>query len=243
MTTSNIVILTTGLSGSSVVTGFLAQNNYWLGDKTIFKSNASGHYETYENEKLVELNDELLATLDVDLNDASWYDENLFERIRKCHNEVDTKKYIEFIHYCQQHGQWLWKDPRLWITIGFWGKLLRGCEIKYIVVSRQPISLWVSLINKRQIVSYSKLKISEKKSQDRIIRYLSDCNFIGTTVIYDELVKSPKIEIDKLNSFLNSNYMSNIFQSLYRGKVGSKTFSNKNFIKAILIYIKNFISN
>ncbi|GAW95542.1 MULTISPECIES: sulfotransferase family protein [Colwellia] len=243
MATSNIVVLTTGLSGSSVVTGFIAQKDYWLGDKTIFKSNASGHYETYENEKLVELNNELLATLGVELNESSWYDINLFERIRKSNNEVDTKKFVEFINYCQQHGRWIWKDPRLWITMGFWGELLQCCDIKYIVVSRQPISLWVSLINKRQIVSYSKLKVSERDSHDRIIRYLSDCDFPSITMNYDKLVEQPKTEIHRLNNFLNSNYTLKMFRDLYKGKIGGKTFSKKNFIKAILIYIKNYNFN
>lgn len=240
MATSNIVVLTTGLSGSSVVTGFLAQKGYWLGDKTIFKSNASGHYETYENERLVELNDQLLATLDIELNESSWYDADLFERIQKSSKEVDTKEFIEFINYCQQHGKWIWKDPRLWITMGFWGELLQSHDIKYIVISRQPVSLWVSLMNKRQIVSYSKLKISERSSHDRIIRYLVDCDFPNVTINYDTLVEHPKAEIHRLNYFLNSNYTLKTFHDLYKGKVGGKTFSNKNFIKAVLIYIKNY---
>jgi len=240
MTTSNIVVLTTGLSGSSVVTGFLAQKEYWLGDKTIFKSNASGHYETYENERLVELNDQLLATLGIELNESSWYDADLFERIQKSSKEVDTKEFIEFINYCQQHGKWIWKDPRLWITIGFWRELLQNHDIKYIVISRQPISLWVSLMNKRQIVSYSTLKISERSSHNRIIRYLSDCDFPSVTINYDKLVEHPQTEINKLNYFLNANFTLKMFSDLYKGKVGGKTFSKKSFIKAVLIYIKNY---
>jgi len=240
MASSNVIVLTTGLSGSSVITGFIAKEEYWLGDKTIFKSNASGHYETYENKKLVELNNELIDTLNIELNDASWYDIDLFERIRKSSNEVDTKKFVEFINYCQQHGMWIWKDPRLWITMGFWGALLQGCDIKCIVVSRQPISLWVSLINKRQIVSYSKLKTSEKSSHDRIIHYLKDCDFPSITMNYDKLVEHPKTEIHRLNHFLKSNYTLKMFNDLYKGRIGGKTFSKKSFFKAILIYIKNY---
>ncbi len=99
MKQSNVIVLTTGLSGSSVITGLIAQEGYWLGDETIFKSNASGHYETYENKKLVELNDELLATLNVELKASSWYDTGLFDRIRKSSKEVDKQKFVEFINY------------------------------------------------------------------------------------------------------------------------------------------------
>lgn len=240
MPKSNVIVLTTGLSGSSVVTGFVAKNNYWLGDKTVFKSNASGHYETYENEKLVELNDELLATLNIELNDSSWYDKELFELIKKSVTTVNTKKFVEFIAYCQQHGKWIWKDPRLWITMGFWQELLKGCDVKYIVISRKPLSLWVSLINKRQIVSYSKLKVSERNSQERIIRYLSGCNLSSITVNYDMLVEQPELEIQKINSFLKSTYSLKMFCDLYKGKIKGRTFSIKSFIKAVLIYMKNY---
>ena len=56
----NVIILTTGISGSSVLTGFLAKSGLWIGDETVYKDNITGKYETYENKKLVDLNDELI---------------------------------------------------------------------------------------------------------------------------------------------------------------------------------------
>ena len=55
----NVIILTTGISGSSVITGLLAKSGLWTGDETIFKDNITGTYETYGNKKLVELNESL----------------------------------------------------------------------------------------------------------------------------------------------------------------------------------------
>ncbi len=60
---ANAVILTTGLSGSSVVTALLATQGYWLGRNTVFKSTAHDRYDTYENARLVRLNERLFSAV------------------------------------------------------------------------------------------------------------------------------------------------------------------------------------
>jgi len=239
MTLNNVIILTTGLSGSSVVTGLIAQDGYWLGDETVYKSNASGHYETYENKKLIELNDELLAFLNIELDESSWYDSELFNRLTNETKILDKSRFIEFISYCQQHGKWIWKDPRLWLTLGFWAPLLSECNVTFIVLSRQPLSLWVSMLNKRQIVSYFELNKLEEKSSKRIQCYLTSKGFTYNLLNYDMLVQKPQLEMNKLNNFLNSSLTLQDFTKVYRGRIGENTYSLKGLMKAVLIYIKN----
>ena len=70
----NVIILTTGLSGSSLITGLIAQGGFWCGDTTVYKHNASGRYETYENSRLVELNDLIVKQTGYNFTDSAWYD-------------------------------------------------------------------------------------------------------------------------------------------------------------------------
>ena len=63
---NNIIVLTTGLSGSSFFVNLLSKNGFWAGDKTIFKNNFSGVYDTFENSALVKLNDFLLSEMKID---------------------------------------------------------------------------------------------------------------------------------------------------------------------------------
>ena len=53
----NVIILTYGLSGSSVLTGLLVRGGYWPGAKTYVKPD----YDTFENVRLIELNKQLFA--------------------------------------------------------------------------------------------------------------------------------------------------------------------------------------
>src|ERR1700686_3366711 len=48
----NVIILTSGLTGSSVLTGLIARAGYWPGDRTHKKK----EFDTYENEELIDLN-------------------------------------------------------------------------------------------------------------------------------------------------------------------------------------------
>jgi hypothetical protein len=47
----NVIILTSGITGSSVLSGFLARSGYWSGDTTHKKE-----YDTFENSELIRLN-------------------------------------------------------------------------------------------------------------------------------------------------------------------------------------------
>jgi hypothetical protein len=46
----NVIILTSGVSGSSVLTGLISRAGYWTGDTTHKKE-----YDTYENQELIDL--------------------------------------------------------------------------------------------------------------------------------------------------------------------------------------------
>ncbi len=239
MTCSNLVILTTGLSGSSVVTALLAKGGYWTGDDTIYKNNASGNYETHENSRLVALNDQLLSELGIQLNNSSWYSCELFEVIAGAVDKIELTPYLEFINYCQNQGKWIWKDPRLWITMGFWGELLIQHKVTYVVLSRNPLPLWVSMLNKRQIVGPLELKSAECYARKRLISYLNLNGLPHIAITYDKLIEKPTEEIATLNNALGISLTFEDFKSVYTGKFARKTYSLTRLIKAILIFCKN----
>ncbi len=115
MKIDNLVILTTGSSGSSVLAGLIARQGYWIGRKT-----AHLHFNTYENADLVALNIALLRKagyLRRDANDLPPPDVSRLEALR---DTEDLATYRAFVEECERHRPWLWKDPRLAYTIHFW---------------------------------------------------------------------------------------------------------------------------
>ena len=239
MTTNNVIVLTTGLSGSSLVSGFISRAGYWTGGETVNKNNFTGTYDTYENKKLIDLNVEIISTLSYAYNNDALYHKGghlYFERESKNINDI---KYIDFIKECNNQGRWLWKDPRLWLTIGYWYKLLDN-NTKYIILYRELTSLWTSLLNKRDIVSYNYLSKVEKKSRESMKGFLKSKNIEFYQLCYDNLVMTPEPVIEKLNEYLGVDLTISDLQCVFKGTLGQKTWNAKKLIKAMLIFAKNY---
>lgn len=237
---NNVIVLTTGLSGSSLVTSFIAQAGYWSGDETVVKNNSTGNYNTHENKRLIELNDQLMKELSYEYNNDAQFHNQAHILFEKAASEIDKTEYLEFIKYCDSNGRWIWKDPRLWITIGFWQNIIKKDCIKIILLYRDPFSLWISLLNKRQIVSYSHLKKIEKKSRDELGGFLNSRGMNYHLLCYDKLIEMPEDVIPGLNNYLDDSLSLNDLIEVYDGRIRAKTWNYKRLILAILIYMKNY---
>jgi hypothetical protein len=235
---NNVIVITTGISGSSVITGFLAKSGLWTGEDTVFKDNTTGRYETYENTKLVKLNESLTKEVGIIFEGKARYDATARNKLNAIYEEIDTTKYTQFIKECNSHSPWIWKDPRLFLTIGFWGNILDLSDTKIIVLHRNSYELWKSQMVKRIIYSYSYLKNSEDKTRKKLLSYLESNNFSFISLEYDRFTEKPDTSIDKLNQFLETNLKRKHWDDIYRST--SKLSNYKRTLLAYLIYIKNY---
>jgi hypothetical protein len=234
----NVIILTTGISGSSVITGFLAKSGLWAGDDTVFKDNTTGKYETYENTKLVDLNNQLTNEIGIAFEGKVRYDKNARDKLNDVFTKIDTTEYQHFLDECDSHSPWIWKDPRLFLTIGFWKNILDLNNTKVIVLHRNSYELWKSQVVKRIIYSYSYLKKSEDRTRNELLDYLESNNFSFISLEYDQFVKDPDMSINKLNQFIGTELKIEHWNEIYRPT--SKLSNFKRTVLAYLIYIKNY---
>lgn len=233
------MILTTGLSGSSVLTGVITQAGYWCGDKTEYKDNNTGQYETYENSQFVQLNVRLVELLGIEFDSKSWYDESLRDKFTQLYSDIDLSDFQKFITDCSEHQTWVLKDPKLWLTIGFWLQIFQQQEIQVVILTRNINQLWVSQTSKRIIYDYSFLKNSEQKSKIGLIDFLNANNVEYLELEYDQLLRKTKKYLGRLNEFLTTDLSLNDWFSIYKKQKNSSVFFSRE-IKAILIYLKNY---
>lgn len=242
MKNNNVIVMTTGLSGSSVTSALIAQSGLWLGEETIVKNNSSGRYDTYENAELVRLNKMLYKEMNFEPKQSSLYEDTDFTIFEKASGSIDTTPYEEFIKHCNENGRWLWKDPRLWITLGFWLPLIRkhcGDNVKFVVLSREPLSMWTSLLLKRVIMNYGYLKRNEMAANKRISQFIASAGYDYVDVNYNDLTREPVSTIEKINAFLATNLTVDDYKAIYNGPIPTPAWTTKNVIKAYLIYLKN----
>src|SRR5215472_1847282 len=135
MKRKNVIILTSGLTGSSVLTGLIARGGYWTGDSTFRKSD----YDTFENRRLIELNQKMFQEANYTGDYLLEFSSAAVKQLALLERRVPLAEYEEFIRHCNEHQPWVWKDPRLWLTIRFWSKLLDLDNCRFILLTRGAV--------------------------------------------------------------------------------------------------------
>lgn len=232
----NIIILTVGLSGSSLLTSLLSVDGYWSGDSTAKKKD----YDTHENLGLVSLNRGLIDIADPDFDYTMDFSDKIFDKLENIADIEYEAKFQRFLDYCDMHRPWVWKDPRLWMTIRCWEKFLDKDKTQYLVLTRNNFQAWVSQLNRRQIQTYQYLKNYNKGIEDSIVRFLEPAGQDYMKLEYEDLIMNPECSISRLNAFLAATLTVGDLKKLYRGALYKMPKGNLDTVKALAIYAKNY---
>ena len=233
----NVIILTHGWTGSSAFAALLGEAGYWHGDNTFKKPD----YDTYENIKLVELNNQLLTELNFagDREHEIISSEIVDELARKA-AALDLTPYRAFLENCQQHKPWIWKDPRLALTIRIWAKLLPMEEVAFIILTRDSEQAWITSNLRRHIQSYAFTQHYNAAITDNLKKFLNENQQDFIEFEFEDLQLTPEDTIAKLNNFLNIDLTMDNLRSVYKFPLYKKSKGLKDKLLAWLIYLKNY---
>jgi len=234
----NVIILTSGITGSSVLSGFLARSGYWAGDTTHIKEK---QYNTFENDELIRLNLQLFQQAGYSGNYLKEFSTDAIARIASLHATGDGLPYREFVKKCAEHRPWVWKDPRLWLTIYFWKHILNMEECRFIFLTRDLLQGWVSVTLRRDIWSYASFKQYEMSIKNSILSFLNSNKLPYLHITYEDLIGSPDETIKRLSSHLEADLKVSDLAAVYQGALHrSPRKSLAACAKAGLIYLKNY---
>lgn len=232
----NVIILTSGISGSSVLTGLISRAGYWTGDKTHKKE-----YDTYENEALIKLNLRLFEAANYTGSYVDEFSQEAISGISVLNKTINGRPFREFVERCDGNRPWVWKDPRLWLTIRFWKSFLSLQDCQFILLTRDLAHCWVSSNLRRHIISYPALKRYELSIQRTLVGFLTENKLPYLHLTYENLIVRPEESIQRLNAYLETNLTVNDLAAIYHGPL-YKTPRNSviDYVKAALIYLKNY---
>ena len=233
----NVVILTHGFTGSSILSGLMARAGYWCGGSTVQKTD----YDTYENQKLVALNDMMMRELEyVHESDAvPWNDQKLVD-LEKKGEGIDLAPYREFVSYCDENGPWVWKDPRLMWTIRIWSNLLDLPRTRFILLTREFDQFWISANLRRHIHSRAFARQMLDGMNGSMLDFVESRNCRYLRVVLEELLVDPSATLVRLNDFLGTSLSAEDLNGVYNGPLKKRTKGLGDRIKATAIYLKNY---
>ena len=234
----NVIILTSGLSGSSVLTGLISRAGYWTGEGTHKKED----YDTHENQELIELNLNLFRQAGYKGNYLLEYSPEAIDRIAALHTgRTDTQRYADFVAKCNQHQPWIWKDPRLWMTIRFWKHYLPLDNCRFILLTRALMQSWVSATLRRQIRTYTAYRNYEERITESIVAFAAQNKLDHLHVRYEQLIQNPESTIRSLNGYLDTSLTVDALKKVYRKPLFKNPRpSLPDHAKAMMIYLKNY---
>jgi len=233
---NNVMILTGGLTGSSALAGLLTAAGYWSGDETFKKSD----YNTYENADLIRLNRQLMKRVSVGEEYTSTFQPKAIAAVEKLAGVEPDDEYRAFVQACEQRTPWLWKDPRLWLTVRFWYPLIDWNRVRVLLLSRDPVQAWISAIQRRQIQSYRYLVAYNDSIQRSLLDFLQSRQIQFLPVGYEQLVTTPDVQVKRIGEFIGTRLTLDQFTSTYSGPLYRNPKTWRDAIEAGLIYLKNF---
>jgi hypothetical protein len=232
----NVIILTSGLSGSSVLAALIAQDGgYWLGDSTIKKSD----YDTWENAELVELNKRILADVGFTEDWTMHFQPEYIDRVTQAAATLDPSPYQNFVKKCETKAPWLWKDPRLWLTIRYWQQHLDLDRVAFLLIHRDPMQSWISTTLRRQIQTMKHAYAYEEGINKSLTGFLAANNAPFINILYEDLLVQPDATIETINRHLETHLELDDLKQVFRGRLHKRQHGLMSFIKAMAIYLKN----
>jgi hypothetical protein len=233
----NAIILTSGLSGSSVLTGLIARAGYWTGHSTHKKRD----YDTFENTRLIDLNLKLFQMAAYTGNYLVEFSSQAINDITSLTSRVSDGAFEGFIDTCNQHQPWVWKDPRLWLTIRFWKHLLDLNDCRFILLTRSTLQTWISQILRRQIISYQYSKNYETRIHQSILGFFEQNRVSYLHLSYEHLILRPADTVKALNRLLETELTIEDLKEVYHKPLYKNPRSSwAEHLKAVAIYAKNY---
>ncbi len=118
---------------------------------------------------------------------------------------------------CDAHSPWIWKDPRLWLTIRFWNGLLDWSRIRVLLLRRDHMQAWVSCTQRRQIQTFDYARRYNESIQASLREFLDAKAIRYLPVLFEDLIVTPEREVARLASFLGADVTMEHLRSTYDG--------------------------
>lgn len=136
-------------SGTSLVAGIFGRKGYFAAAdpdaelRTGDQHNPGGYWEA---ETLTRMNAELFAAAGYG-EDTSWLGAPIStEAAARIDRLAPLPRHRELVAHYEAHAPWLWKDPRLCYTLGFWWPLLPAETTRVLLTRRDPEAIWRSFV-------------------------------------------------------------------------------------------------
>lgn len=204
----NILVVGVPRSGTSLTSAVFSRKGYHVGwiEKDSGRIGDEGNpFGYFEADDVIARNVEILQR-------AGYSEDNTWLRAMITEEEIGqidalepSQAHREFIRQYGTHAPWIWKDPRLTLTLPYWWKILDARTTGVIVVWRDPEESYQSFV---RCGWYQPSEQAREEVLHRIDVHLNAArraiekySIPHITIHYDEYLKQPEIVVRRIGEF------------------------------------------
>jgi len=196
----NVIILTYGRTGSSILAGLISQIGYYI-NIDLVQPRKFYPVGDCENPDLIALNESILEKAGYQYGPQMLNKKVDLARIESLAKSDTIGKYQEFLERCEKKRPWLWKDPRLVFTIFLWKEFLDLKNVHFIFLTRDADEVFRSICKLK--IRHSKREIYDSYLYRTSIieQFICDNNIEALHLDYSELWNLESLN-EKLRQFV-----------------------------------------
>lgn len=204
----NAIVVGMPRSGTSMTAAIFANAGYYVtGDENSQlrqgdEFNPNGYWEA---EPLIQANAEIFQAAGYS-HDNTWLYEPITPEIASRIPELERSTvHQQLVENFNRHCPWIWKDPRLCYTLGYWWPLLDAATTRVLLLKRDPKQIynsflrlkWCSMNPQDQEDTYQRVEDHMKAAEFAIQKY----NIPHIVVYYDDFANNAEVTAQRISEF------------------------------------------
>ncbi len=148
----NVIIVGAPRSGTSMTAAIFRNCGYFVTENEMTQLQQANEYNPYgfwEAESLKRCNTEIFQAAGFGYENTWMFDAISDQQAEEILSLVPSEAHGEMVAEFDEHAPWLWKDPCLCYTLGYWWPLLKRSNAKVILLKRDPKEIHQSFLRLR----------------------------------------------------------------------------------------------
>lgn len=206
----NVLVVGMPRSGTSMTAAIFANNGYFIAEDTNKELRAGDEFNPtgyWEADALIKANSEIFNAAGFKHDNTWLYDSISTKQASQILTLKPTASHQELVNKSDRHCPWIWKDPRLCYTLGYWWPLLNPKTTGVLFLKRDPEEIYSSFLRLKWRTH------SKKNKEDVLTRIqnhleateiaLKKYNIPHVVIQYADYKNNPDETTEKLNAFFN----------------------------------------
>ena len=206
----NVLIVGVARSGTSMTSSIFTKKGYFVTEDEstdLRPADAFNPGGYWESEMLIQENAKLFSTIGFPHDNTWMYDPIAADQADAIASIPATDRHREFVTLYDKNSPWVWKDPRLCYTLGFWWPLLNPDTTGVILLKRHPEAIYRSFV---RVKWRDPTENHKKETYERIRQHIEHAekvikqlNIPHVVVQYEDFKNNPATVIADLNRLLD----------------------------------------